>query len=100
MYQVGSGTGLSYTQEKVNGYQVLRNVDCAFFPGGAIFIGGAGGFFEGTPSEILTAVRIVDERIPKHAKMFPGHDNAVDELKYSLFLDSENKGIQKKIAWA
>ena len=56
MYQVDSKSKEKYKEEKVNGYMVLRNINKAFFSGGAIFIGGAGGFFEGTPREILRAV--------------------------------------------
>jgi glyoxylase-like metal-dependent hydrolase (beta-lactamase superfamily II) len=83
-----------YKEEMVKGYMVLRNIDRALFSGGAMFIGGTGGFFEGTPKEMFRAVNIVLEQIPKNTKMFPSHNNAVNQLEFSLFMDKENQKLK------
>jgi len=66
----------------------------------AVFVGGVGKFFEGTPEEMHTALYSTLRPVPPETPVFCGHEYAVDNLRFALWVDRGNKAVEEKLAWA
>ena len=95
IHPVGS---MHFNNERVAGYQVVRNVDKCVFTGDTIFIGSIGVFFEGEAKEMVHACSVMREKMPHDTKMFCGHEYSVSNLEFCLKMDPKNVVIQAKLA--
>ena len=72
----------------------------AVFTGDTLFVGGCGRFFEGTPSQMYTALVEILSSLPPTTKVFCGHEYSVKNLKFAQFVEPENVQVQQKLNWA
>lgn len=72
-----------YIREKVEGYEVITNVNRCVFTGDTLFIGGCGRFFEGQPQEMLSALDRL-AALPDDTKVFCGHEYTVKNLEFGV----------------
>ena len=93
----GAQEGLQHTTEKVNGYQVTKNVNRMVFTGDTIFNGGCGFFFEGgTPQQMVRAMQIARDELPGDTKVYGGHEVALGNMKFARQVDPSNQVIAAK----
>ena len=57
-----------------------------------------GAFFEGDIKSACSSVSKING-LPDETYMFPGHEYAETTLKFALYLQPDNKILQKKISW-
>jgi hydroxyacylglutathione hydrolase len=72
----------------------------ALFSGDTLFLGGVGKFFEGGAEDMHNALYGVLRALPGDTALFPGHEYAVANLRFALWLDRGNAALQEKLAWA
>ncbi|EDO47915.1 predicted protein [Nematostella vectensis] len=72
----------------------------AVFTGDTLFSGGCGRFFEGSPPEMYSALIEVLGSLPENTRVFCGHEYTVNNLKYALHVEPDNKAVQQRMAWA
>jgi len=71
----------------------------AVFTGDALFVGGCGRFFEGTPEQMVeTAARLA--ALPPETAVFCGHEYTTKNLEYAYDVDPENPAVRNKRSWA
>jgi len=68
----------------------------ALFSGDAVFIAGAGRFFESTAAEFYQLVQRLGKLNPL-TTLFPGHEYALANLKFAETLDQNNSVLQAKL---
>ena len=78
--------------EIVNGYQVIRGLDSALFTGDTLFVAGCGSFLEGTAEDMVNNMKLI-RQFPPNTNIFPGHDFAINNYRYSLKIDQNNTVI-------
>ncbi|BFY98046.1 hypothetical protein BsWGS_01085 [Bradybaena similaris] len=72
--------------------------DC-LFSGDCLFLGGSGHLFEAPATAMVTSLdKLV--KLKDSTLLWPGHDNAADNLDFSCHLEPENIVIQNKLMWA
>uniref|UniRef100_A0A8C8SFC7 PNKD metallo-beta-lactamase domain containing n=1 Tax=Pelusios castaneus TaxID=367368 RepID=A0A8C8SFC7_9SAUR len=68
------------------------------FSGDLLFLSGCGRIFEGTPETMLTsldkAAKLVEDTL-----LWPGHEYALECLKFASLLDLENPVLEQKLRW-
>jgi len=72
----------------------------ALFTGDTLFVGGCGKFFEGTADQMYHALIEVISSLPASTHIYCGHEYTVNNLKFALTVEPQNKAIQNKLAWA
>lgn len=70
------------------------------FTGDTLFSGGCGRFFEGSPSQMYTALVEILSKLPSNTKVFCGHEYTINNLKYALHAEPENEDMKAKLSWA
>lgn len=76
------------------------NQNPAVFTGDTLFIGGCGRFFEGTATQMYTALIDILGKLPEETEVFCGHEYTVANLKFAQQVESSNKYINQKLSWA
>ncbi|KAJ3207615.1 hypothetical protein HDU67_007361 [Dinochytrium kinnereticum] len=71
-----------------------RSIPVSLFTGDAVFVGGTGRFFEGTPEDMQAVVRKLIETTPPNALIWPGHEYALQNLTFANELEPSNIFIQ------
>ncbi|KAK3102459.1 hypothetical protein FSP39_011517 [Pinctada imbricata] len=71
----------------------------AVFTGDTLFTAGCGYFFEGDAKDMCKAVDILSN-LPQNTRVYPGHEYAVNNLKYAQHVEPDNQDIKKKKKWA
>jgi len=82
-------------------YYVYNRIDKSnpsVFTGDTLFVGGTGHFFEGTSDEMLKNFQKI-AKLPKHTKIYPGHEYAVSNFKFGLFVEPNNTKMLEKLKW-
>jgi hydroxyacylglutathione hydrolase len=72
----------------------------ALFTGDTLFTGGVGRFFEGNAEEMYGVLYGVLRTLPAETPIFPGHEYAVDNLRFALWVDRGNTAVEEKLAWS
>lgn len=72
----------------------------AVFTGDTLFLAGCGRFFEGNATEMHRALIEILAKLPESTFVYCGHEYSVSNLKYSVFVEPENKTAKAKLAWA
>lgn len=70
------------------------------FTGDTLFLSGCGKFFEGTPKQMHSALIEKLGSLPEDTKVYCGHEYTVNNLKYALHVEPDNKEIQQRMEWA
>ena len=58
------------------------SVPDACFTGDALFVGGCGRLFEGTPAELYSALKALTSTLPKDTLLYPGHEYTISNLVF------------------
>lgn len=66
------------------------------FSGDCLFAAGCGRLFEGTPEEMWGSLRRL-RSLPDGTKVFPGHEYTLENLKFAVSLEPENKAVQVRL---
>jgi len=67
----------------------------AVFTGDTLFIGGCGRFFEGTATEMNTALNKTLSSLPDDTKVFPGHEYTKQNVKFLIKVAPEDGAVQR-----
>eukprot|EP00922_Rhytidocystis_sp_ex-Travisia-forbesii_P051286 GHVS01076126.1.p1 GENE.GHVS01076126.1~~GHVS01076126.1.p1 ORF type:complete len:253 (-),score=20.35 GHVS01076126.1:198-956(-) len=70
------------------------------FSGDTLFVGGCGRFMEGTASQMVHALYDVVGNLAHNTLVFCGHEYTVDNLRFALSVDPNNRALQQKYNWA
>jgi hydroxyacylglutathione hydrolase len=62
-------------------------------------VGGCGMFYEGTAVEMVENMKLC-RKFAKLMPVFPGHDVAIDYLKYAVLIDKGNKDLPQLLTQA
>lgn len=71
----------------------------SLFSGDHLFLSGCGRIFECSPSVMLNSLEAL-HRLPDDTLVWPGHEYAVQNLEFSVYLDPENEITRQKHLWA
>ncbi len=69
------------------------------FCGDTLFTGGCGRIFEGTPQQMLAALDQL-AALPLQTKVFCGHEYTVNNLRFALQVEPDNKKLQQRLETA
>ena len=58
------------------------SVPDACFTGDALFVGGCGRLFEGTPAELYSALKALTSTLPTDTLLYPGHEYTISNLVF------------------
>lgn len=72
-------------------------VEDAVFTGDTMFAAGCGRLFEGTPADMHESLNHVIGALPKSTKVYFGHEYTVNNLKFALHVEPDNKAAQAKL---
>eukprot|EP01098_Paradermamoeba_levis_P012123 TRINITY_DN5248_c0_g1_i1.p1 TRINITY_DN5248_c0_g1~~TRINITY_DN5248_c0_g1_i1.p1 ORF type:complete len:259 (-),score=79.56 TRINITY_DN5248_c0_g1_i1:127-903(-) len=89
-----------HTSGHVLYYVEHPNSSPVLFTGDTLFIGGCGRFFEGTPSQMFSALIEVVSALPKNTQIYCGHEYTIKNLQFALTLEPQNKALKDKLEWA
>lgn len=71
----------------------------SLFTGDALFVGGCGRFFEGTPQQMLaTSTKFAS--LPHDTTVYCGHEYTIKNLQFGLHVEPKNADAERKILWA
>jgi hydroxyacylglutathione hydrolase len=70
------------------------------FTGDTLFVAGCGRFFEGTPQQMHRALIDVLSKLPGETRVYCGHEYTVNNLRFALHVEPNNKSMQDKMSWA
>ena len=70
---------------------------CRLFCGDALFAGGCGRLFEGTPEMALTSLHKL-AGLPETTGVYSAHEYTVKNLQFALSVDKDNPVLQKRLA--
>jgi len=71
----------------------------ALFSGDAVFVGGAGKFFESTALELYHLIERL-KRLDQRTLLFPGHEYTLSNLTFAEALETSNDAVRSKLEWA
>ena len=71
----------------------------ALFTGDALFVGGCGRFFEGTPQQML-ATSAKFATLPPSTQVYCGHEYTIKNLQFALTVEPTSEAVCAKGAWA
>lgn len=66
----------------------------ALFSGDTLFLAGCGRFFEGDAEDMYYVLNTVLRPLPAETPVFCGHEYAVDNLRFALWIDPGNRDVQ------
>lgn len=85
-----------HTQDSICWFMEDKSKDeRVVFTGDTLFIGGCGRFFEGTATEMNTALNKTLASLPDDTKVFPGHEYTKANVKFLLKVAKDDPAIQK-----
>jgi len=70
----------------------------ALFSGDAVFVGGAGKFFESTALDLYLLIERL-KRLDQRTLLFPGHEYTLSNLTFAEALDTSNETVRSKLEW-
>ncbi|CAL2032166.1 unnamed protein product [Caenorhabditis brenneri] len=70
------------------------------FTGDTLFIAGCGRFFEGTATQMDTALNKILKPLPEDTLVYPGHEYTLANLKFAAFVEPHNPEVAAKLKWA
>ncbi|XP_030846670.1 probable hydrolase PNKD isoform X2 [Strongylocentrotus purpuratus] len=73
-----------------------KNLPNSLFTGDILFLGGNGRMFEGPPSLMLSSLDKICQ-IPDDTLVWPGHEYAVDNLRFAHNIDPANEDVTRKL---
>lgn len=65
----------------------------ALFSGDALFLGGCGRLFEGTPAEMLASLDALVARLPAATAVFCGHEYTESNLRFAAAVEPDNAAV-------
>lgn len=65
------------------------------FTGDTLFIGGCGRFFEGTPTEMNTALNKTLAALPDDTRVFPGHEYTKANVKFLMKIAGDDPEVKR-----
>lgn len=68
------------------------------FCGDALFAGGCGRLFEGTPEMALTSLHKL-AKLPESTGVYCTHEYTVKNLQFALSVDRKNSAVQERLEW-
>ncbi|GAV03270.1 hypothetical protein RvY_13718 [Ramazzottius varieornatus] len=71
----------------------------AVFTGDTLFLCGCGKFFEGTAEQMFENMRKLGS-LPEETKVYCGHEYSIQNLKFALSVDADNRHTQQKMQYA
>ncbi len=71
--------------------------DGSLFSGDALFLGGCGRLFEGTPEEMVHSLYQKIMPLPDDVQVYPGHEYTVRNRTFCLSIDTENTELQNAL---
>ena len=71
----------------------------ALFPGDTLFGAGCGYVFDGPASKLYASLQRF-ATLPPETLVFPAHEYTVDNLRFTLHVDSDNETAKSRQAWA
>ncbi|KAI8841273.1 beta-lactamase-like protein [Chytridium lagenaria] len=74
-----------------------RSVPVSLFTGDAVFVGGAGRFFEGTAESMSLVVKKMIATTAPNSLIWPGHEYAFTNLSFAMELEPSNIFLQVKL---
>jgi len=72
----------------------------AVFTGDTLFIAGCGRFFEGSASQMYSALVKKLGTLPDSTRVFCGHEYTIQNLKFARQVEAQNHDIENKLRWA
>jgi len=69
----------------------------SLFTGDTLFGAGCGRIFEGTPEEMYSSLNVKIKMLSMETKIYFGHEYTAQNLKFSRFVEPENKAIQERL---
>jgi len=69
------------------------------FTGDTLYIGGCGPVVSGTYGDLYASLKKL-KTLPNETMIFPGHENALENLTYAKLLEQKNEFIENKLEWA
>ena len=72
----------------------------ALFTGDTLFVAGCGNLNSGTPAQMHNALNIQIANLPKHTRLYVGHEYTVNNLKFASSVEPNNPAIAEKLEWA
>ena len=75
-------------------------LDSDLFCGDALFVGGCGRFFEGTPAQVVTSLVDTLATLPPETRVHCGHEYTLGNLAFAQHVEPENDAVRQKLAWA
>lgn len=76
------------------------NGERAVFTGDTLFLGGCGRFFEGTATEMHSALIGKLSKLPNDTNVYCGHEYTLQNLAFGRHVEPNNEDITRKIEWA
>eukprot|EP01083_Nonionella_stella_P186499 682842_1 len=67
--------------------------------GDTLFVGGVGHFFEGNAQSMLNNFKKIG-KFPKETKLYVGHEYALGNYAFGVFIEPQNKILQQRYQWA
>ncbi|KAL5711571.1 hydroxyacylglutathione hydrolase [Ranunculus cassubicifolius] len=74
--------------------------DPAVFTGDTLFVAGCGKFFEGTAEQMYESLCVTLASLPKHTRVYCGHEYTVKNLQFAQAVEPTNEKIAQKLSWA
>jgi hydroxyacylglutathione hydrolase len=72
-------------------------IEDAVFTGDTLFVAGCGRLFEGTPEQMHTSLSTKLGRLPKETRVYCGHEYTVNNLRFAVDAEPENRAAQAKL---
>lgn len=72
------------------------NSDPVCFTADTLFVGGCGRFFEGSAADMLKSLTLL-ATLPLNTKIYCGHEYTINNLKFALSVEPDNKEALKKL---
>ncbi|KAI9339441.1 beta-lactamase-like protein [Zopfochytrium polystomum] len=88
--------GKSHPKESTQATKPIHPPVSSLFTGDAIFVGGAGKYFEGTAADMRRVVRTLVAEVPGDGFVWPGHEYALNNLLFARELEPSNIFVQMK----
>ena len=66
------------------------------FSGDALFVGGCGRLFEGTPEQMWTSLSKIKE-LPDDTEIYCGHEYTLSNLRFAASIEPKNKAVAERL---
>lgn len=88
---------LERNKSEETGYVEVSGFHRALFSGDTLFIGTVGKFLEGSAKDMRNTLEKL-HHLPKDTLVFPGHENTIDNLKFTRDMDKNNGKLEYILA--